>query len=426
MSTPEAICRIQQSFKEASQKRVLDQVTSDDSLAFCSQLLRPLQSARSKIPTKSVEKHTTRASKKGPPDSDSHIPPKAATHATTRKKRAVVKPRNHEHTSSTSAEDASITAGRSVVESPSLGAAAPSKGPHPSSVSYNFLDMNLAGDRLGASITASSTHTKEAQPPLTTPHPHPHSAGGSQLLSETSGAFFQPQRAEGMTQDHCTPTTTLPKAYDILADEIVSAMVGAHSRGGKGSTGRSSRHQTPEVRTHTHAHMHVRTHSTHTTHTLQAHTNGHTHNTHTHTLMDTHTHKWTHTHTHGLDTILITYLALNLLPCPAAPRHSRPCVSPRDRRLHNQGQASQDTSDLQPTPTPNWYCHSAVQHSCPVTRVPQCVSVLGCSLCTIHGVCMYVRLAETRGCCKTQEVALVLCGCRCLQPYLLQKSYSCQ
>ena len=294
MSTPEAICRIQQSFKEASQKRVLDQVTSDDSLAFCSQLLRPLQSARSKIPTKSVEKHTTRASKKGPPDS--HIPPKAATHATTRKKRAVVKPRNHEHTSSTSAEDASITAGRSVVESPSLGAAASSKGPHPSSVSYNFLDMNLAGDHLGASITASSTHTKEAQPPLTTPHPHPHSTGGSQPLSETSGAFSQPQRAEGMTQDHCTPTTTLPKAYDILADEIVSAMVGAHSRGGKGSTGRSSRHQTPEVRTHTHAHMHVRTHNTHNTHTTSTHKWTHTQHTHTHTNGHTHTQMDTHTH----------------------------------------------------------------------------------------------------------------------------------
>ena len=256
---PEAICRIQQSFKEASQKRVLEQVTSDDSLAFCSQFLH--QSARSKIPTKSVEKQTTRVSKKGPPDS--HIPAKADTHAAARKKRAVAKPRNYEHTSSTSIEDASITAGRSVVESPSLRAAPPSKGPHPPSASYNFLDMNLAGDRLGTSTTAPSTHTKEAQLPLTTPHLHPHSAGGSQPLTETSGAFSHPQRAEGTTQDHCTPNTTLPKVYDILADEIVSAMVGAHSRGGKGSTGRSSRHQTPEARTHTHT-MSASMYPTHT------------------------------------------------------------------------------------------------------------------------------------------------------------------
>ena len=266
VSTPEAVRHIQQSFKEASQKRALDQVTSGSPLAFCTQLLHPSQSARSKIPTKGVAKQAMRLGKKDTAvrphmeATGTHVPSKAATQATAKKKKAVGKRHDNEETSFASVEDTSITVGREVVDSTVHRATPPSKGPLPSLVNYNFLDMSLAGPHLGVNTTVPSTHTKESTEghlPLTTPcHTHPSTAGGIAPLSETSGVFSSPQQADGTTQDQYTAykTPTVPKAYAILADEIVSAMVCAHSKGQKGSTGHSSRHQTPEVHTHTHTH----------------------------------------------------------------------------------------------------------------------------------------------------------------------------
>ena len=365
VGTPEAVRHIQRSFKEASQKRVLDQATSDDPLAFCSQLLHPSESSsRSKIPTKVADTQAKRASKKGP--AATHVSPKVATHTTARKKKAAVKHYNSEHTSSTSVEGTSVTAKSQVVDSSFNGATPPSKGPLSSSVSYNFLDMSLAGAHFGISTTASP-HTKETQLPLTTPHhPHPPSVGGDETLSERNGALL-PQQTDGTSQDHCTPhkTSVLPKAYDILADEIVSAMVSAHGKGQKGSTGRSSRHQTPEVhtsmhtRTHTHTHIHARTH----THVMQTHTNARTHR-----------------HTHRMQSLSHTYLALQLhgVADPVSALETD-AFTTKDKLERTPPASSQHQQPISMSTMP---CHT---HPCPDWTLPTYVCSCVEQCCVLHG-----------------------------------------
>ena len=270
MSTPEAVRHIQQSFEEASQKCALDQVTADTPSAICRQLLHPSQPPRSKIPTKVAMKQTKRVGKRDVAmqpriePAGTHTPSKVPKQSTARKKKAVAKPHDDGQASFTSVEDASASGQRQVTDSTVHGGATPSKAPLQSSVNYDFINMSMEGVPFGVKTTVPPAQTEEAtrtQLPLSSPlHAHTPRTSNSDSLSETSGVSL-PRQADGRTQDRHTlhKTPSLPKAYDILADEIVSAMVSGNDRGQKSSTGHSSRYQTPEVRAHTRAHTHTHT-----------------------------------------------------------------------------------------------------------------------------------------------------------------------